>query len=72
MQTYFQNSVHLRDLKDAEINFDGKDIKIGWKDKNSYFFVTDIFFLKLPSTWYLDFIFLIQNKKILDGKLVII
>ena len=63
MQTYFQKSVHLRDLKDAEINFDGKDIKIGWKDKNSYFFVTDIFFLKLSSSWDLDFIFLIQNKK---------
>lgn len=65
MSVYFNSkSIHLRD-SDYEFNCD--KLKIGWKDKDKYYFIsesskgeiTQIF--ELVTQWYLDFIFFIQN-----------
>jgi DNA repair protein RAD5 len=60
MNTYFEEILYLRN---SDYEFDPCVLKIGWKDKDKYFFVTDKLVFDIGSLWYLDFIFLIQNKK---------
>jgi DNA repair protein RAD5 len=65
MNTYFEKNTYLRD---SDYDFDSSILKIGWKDKDKYFFVTDKLVFDMESSWYLDFIFFIQNKKITGWK----
>jgi len=59
MSIYFDKKVHVRE---SDFDFDCEDLKIGWKDKDKYYFISrNKLVLELVSCWYLDFIFYIQN-----------
>ena len=43
-------------------DFDAADLKIGWKDKDLYYLVTDKILFPTQTTWDMNFIFYMQNR----------
>ena len=55
--------IHRRNIHNITTwDFETTDLKIGWKDKDLYYFVTDKVMFTTQSTWDINFIFSIQNK----------
>lgn len=54
-QQYLRNCNEDIDVGELE------NLRIGWKDKNNYWFVSDNTKFECPSNWYLEFTYHIQN-----------
>ena len=54
-QSYVKNNI-------GSLEVGEQDIKIGWKDKNVFWFVKDNITFDIQSSWIIEFLFYIQNK----------
>ena len=62
MHRYFIGSLYVRNKFNLIEVGEHQDIKIGWKDKNVYWFVKDDISFDIQAQYQIDFLFYIQNK----------